>query len=110
MRIALLLLLAVVMLPGCSTSHPAFGADDMVRVDDQHGVPTYFAFGKLEDWETPEKKVASVLTAACPTGNPTVLTGDVMTFKGVDINRSDMHGKSWMVTFTCDQPVAIPPG
>src|SRR3954468_12875632 len=104
MRIDLWPLAIAAVLSGCSTSHPGFGADDITRVD-KGGVPTYSAFGKLQDWETPEKKVAQMMTTACPNGHPVLLSGQAMDFKGVDINRADTHGKFWIAVFSCDQPI-----
>jgi len=96
-RCGVALLVSALMLPACTNMHPRFGANDFARDGDRNGVPTYSASGALAYGEEAEEKVAKVMQAACPSGNPRLLSGYTMSMEG--------HPRKWNATFTCDETI-----
>ncbi|GAB2175279.1 hypothetical protein [Dongia sp. agr-C8] len=75
-----------------------FGAESVERSGSTNGLPTYHAFGHLDRGESGEAKAAKVMQAACPDGNPQLVSGYVIT---MEIRPRPM----WNATFTCDQEI-----
>jgi hypothetical protein len=76
-----------------------FGAEKFERAGDTNGIPTYHASGHLDKGDSGEAKAADVMQAACPDGNPKLVSGYVMTMNIVP-------RPMWNATFTCDQEIA----
>jgi hypothetical protein len=74
--LALVLLMAAGGLIGCASPQGAYGARTFVRVNDIHGLPTYTASGRADDWLLDaEKQARQVMIAACPDGDPHLVDG-----------------------------------
>ena len=104
------LVAAALGLTGCLSGWK-YGAAAIYRTVDLNGVPRYTAWGKLYDDETWEMKATKVMLAACPDGDPQLLSGSVTTSEG------QQAGTTWDADFTCNHPIpgietlsaAIPP-
>ena len=96
-------------LQGCyiSDDHPAFGAEDMKRVADFGGRPTYSMEGSTYYGLDASREASKVMLAACPDGNPTLLGGDAYSVKGQDRYGAPTSGTFWYATFSCDHPIKL---
>jgi len=75
-----------------------FGAESIERAEDTQGVPTYYASGHLDPGETGESKASEVMQAACPNGNPILVSGSAMKINIVP-------RWMWNATFTCNEAI-----
>jgi len=95
------------LLQACYTPHPRFGADDFSRLDkDTNGAPAYLAVGQLGPNESAEEKVAQTLKAACPRGNPQIISTQAMDTTAWVPNESKRRSTSWILRFTCDDIIS----
>jgi hypothetical protein len=77
-----------------------YGAAEIYRSEfDTNGLPTYGVWGSLGDDETWEMRATKVMLAACPDGDPQLVSGYVTTWEGQHASRN------WDATFTCNQPI-----
>ena len=97
------------LLQGCyiSDDHPAFGAGDFKRVEDAAGRPTYAIEGETYYGMDAEREVKKVIVAACPNGNPTLLSGNAFAFNGQDRYGAPSSGTFWYATFSCDHVIPL---
>jgi hypothetical protein len=91
------LIIVGLCLSGCLTPM-RFGAEDFDRLPDTNGIPTYHASGHLDHGESGEAKAAKVMQAACPDGNPRLVSGYVLTFE-------PRPRPMWDANFTCDREI-----
>jgi hypothetical protein len=92
---------------GCYTPHPRYGADDFSRLEqDVNGIPAYLAVGRLGPNESAEEKVARTLYAACPRGNPRIISTQSMDTTTTVPNASKQRSTSWILRFTCDDVIS----
>jgi len=84
-------------LSACTNIHPRYGVNDFARVGDTKGIPTYSASDALAYGEEPDKEVAKLMQAACPRGDPQLISGFTMMMEG--------HPRKWYATFTCDDVI-----
>jgi hypothetical protein len=97
------------LLQGCyiSHDHPAFGAEDMRRVEDAFGRPTYSMEGRTFYGLDPSRDASKVMMAACPNGHPTLLSGNGFSFKGQGADGIPSSGVLWYATFSCDHVIPL---
>ena len=90
-----------------SDGHPAFGAEDMKRVEDTFGRATYSMEGSTYYGMDPEREAGKVMLAACPNGHPTLLAGNAFSFNGQDRYGAPSSGTTWYATFSCDHVIQL---
>jgi hypothetical protein len=97
-------LAAGLAITGCAGTKGLYGAEQFVRINDTHGLPTYKASGADSDVDYFEagKKAQEVMRAACPDGNPTLLDG-----QGVDQFIGEDTRRWWWATFTCEHVIPL---
>jgi hypothetical protein len=97
------------LLQGCyiPDHHPAFGAEDMKRVEDNFGRPTYSMEGRTFYGLDPSRDASKVMLAACPNGHPRLLSGNAFGFKGQSAEGIPSSGVFWYATFSCDQVIPL---
>jgi hypothetical protein len=91
------LLIAALCLSACLTPM-RFGAESFERSGSTGGIPTYHASGHLDQGDSGEAKVAEVMQAACPDGNPRLVGGYVITI-------DPLPRPMWNAIFTCDNEI-----
>jgi hypothetical protein len=107
--LAAILACAGSLLQGCyiPDDHPAFGADDMKRVEDVNGRPTYSMEGQTYYGMDASREASKVMLAACPNGHPELLGGNAFSFNGQDRYGAPSSGVFWYASFSCDQVISL---